>query len=114
MCGEHLSVDNMNRAIEMLEDEMNVDVREFAVAGVEHGSLFAHKWYLGVDSELDADIARPKIDDYLKTLNDDYRVERIEAIKRDFFFIFCPGKHFSRWMKMQGKEGGGKQNSQEF
>ena len=33
LCGEHLSVDNMNKAIEMASDEFNIDIREFTVLG---------------------------------------------------------------------------------
>ena len=48
---------------------------------------------------------RDKIDGYLKILNDDYRVERIEAI-REVFVEILPTKVFADWMKMKGKEGG--------
>ncbi|NTW33953.1 MAG: GH3 auxin-responsive promoter family protein, partial [Bacteroidetes bacterium] len=46
LCGEHLSQDNMNRAIQMLEENLNIEVREFAVAGIKYNSMFAHKWYI--------------------------------------------------------------------
>jgi len=105
LCGEHLSVDNMNRAIKMLCDELNIEIREFTVAGIKHGTLFAHQWYLGTDDPLDPQLARDKIDDYLKILNDDYRVERVAAI-RDVFVEVLPSSAFSQWMKVHGKEGG--------
>lgn len=105
ICGEHLSIDNMTRAVEMLENEMNVEIREFTVAGIEHDSLFAHQWYLGCDDSIDPEIAKSKLDGYLKVLNDDYRVERIEAI-RDVFVEVLPSKVFADWMKKKGKEGG--------
>ncbi len=85
LCGEHLSQDNMNRAIEMLQDEFNIEVREFTVAGISHGSLFAHRWYLGTDDNIDPDLAIQKIDEYLMQLNDDYMVERTEAIRELFY-----------------------------
>ncbi|MFN8134266.1 MAG: GH3 auxin-responsive promoter family protein [Bacteroidales bacterium] len=48
LCGEHISRENLNHAVEMLSKKLNVTVREFAVAGVKHEkSMFAHKWYLG-------------------------------------------------------------------
>ncbi|MEM6831460.1 MAG: GH3 auxin-responsive promoter family protein, partial [Bacteroidota bacterium] len=47
LCGEHLSSDNMNKAVELVEDELNIDIREFTLIGEPHGSLFAHHWYLG-------------------------------------------------------------------
>lgn len=105
ICGEHLSIDNMSRAIQMLENELNVEIREFTVSGIEYDSLFAHQWYLGSDDEIDPEVARNKIDEYLKILNDDYRVERIEAI-RDVFVDILPSSVFSDWMKIKGKEGG--------
>ncbi len=103
-CGEHLSLDNMNRAIEMLERDLDVEIREFTVSGIRHNSLFAHKWYLGCDQIIDPDIAKNKIDEYLKTLNDDYRVERIEAIKDVFVEVF-PLEVFYNWLRKMGKEG---------
>lgn len=105
ICGEHLSLDNLSRAIEMLENELNVEIREYTVAGIKYDSLFAHQWYLGTDSPLDPTDARNKIDGYLKILNDDYRVERIEAV-REVFVEVLPNKIFSDWMKIRGKEGG--------
>ncbi len=105
ICGEHLSIDNMTRAVEMLENEINVEICEFTVAGIEHDSLFAHQWYLGCDDSIDPEIAKSKLDGYLKVLNDDYRVERIEAI-REVFVEVLPAKVFADWMKKKGKEGG--------
>jgi len=105
LCGEHLSVENMNRAVEMFENEFNVGIREFTVAGVPHGSMFAHQWWIGTDGHVDEDIAAQKIDEYLKVLNDDYRVERLEAIKQ--VSVRClPVSVFYDYMKSQGKEGG--------
>ncbi|NVO01452.1 MAG: GH3 auxin-responsive promoter family protein [Bacteroidetes bacterium] len=105
LCGEHLSQENMNRAIEMLESEFDLEIREFTVAGIKHESMFAHKWYLGIDSHFDSELAKNKIDEYLKILNDDYRVERIAAIKEVKVEIL-PTKIFYDWMKEKGKEGG--------
>ena len=45
LCGEHLSVDNMNQAIERVSEEFNIAIREFTVAGIPEGSLFSHHWY---------------------------------------------------------------------
>jgi hypothetical protein len=103
--GEHMSIENMSRAIEMLENELNVEIREFTVAGIEYETMFAHQWYLGCDDDLNPETAQNKLDGYLKVLNDDYRVERIEAI-RDVFVQVLPSKIFSDWMKLKGKEGG--------
>jgi hypothetical protein len=105
ICGEHLSQENMNQAIKMLQDEMNVEINEFTVAGIRHDSMFAHKWFLGTNDEIDPQIARDKIDGFLNVLNDDYRVERIAAIK-DVQVVILPVKVFYEYMKEHGKEGG--------
>lgn len=105
ICGEHLSQENMNQAVKLLSNEMNIDIREFTVAGVQHDSMFAHRWYLGTDDKIDPEVAKAKIDEHLKVLNDDYRVERIAAIK-DIFVDVLPSEVFANWMKIHGKEGG--------
>lgn len=108
LCGEHLSQENMNRAIQMLEEQHNISVPEFTVAGIKHESMFAHKWYLGVPGDIsdkDPDLIKQQIDQNLKDLNDDYRVERIAAI-RDVKVEVLPLELFYRFLKLLGKEGG--------
>ena len=104
ICGEHLSGENINRAIEMLQEEFNLDIREFTVAGIRHGSMFAHHWFLGTNDTIDPQTALRKIDSYLNKLNDDYMVERTEAIK-ELFISIIPMNVFNDYMKKIGKEG---------
>lgn len=104
LCGEHLSQENMNMAIKMMEDQLNLEIREFAVTGIRHQTMFAHKWYIGTDQQVDPEIVRKHIDDNLKILNDDYRVERIAAIK-DVIVEIIPSEVFYNWMRKKGKEG---------
>lgn len=105
LCGEHLSVDNMNRAIEMVSNDMNISIKEFTVAGVPYESLFAHKWYLGTDDKVDANQLKEAIDNKLKELNDDYKVERSAALKEVFVKVL-PTEVFYKWMNLKGKMGG--------
>ncbi|MBN8702961.1 MAG: GH3 auxin-responsive promoter family protein [Bacteroidetes bacterium] len=105
LCGEHLSQDNMNRAIKMVEDELNIVIREFSVAGINYENLFAHKWYIGTDDKVDTSVLKEKIDSNLKALNDDYRVERIAALK-DILIEVLPSAVFYDFMRSKGKEGG--------
>lgn len=106
LCGEHISVDNLVQAIKMLDDEMNLGIREFTVAGIKRaqGSMFEHKWYIGCDRPISNELAAEKIDNFLKTLNDDYRVERLEAIKAVTAEVLPPALFYD-WMREQGKEG---------
>lgn len=105
LCGEHLSVDNMNKAIELVSDELGISVREFTVAGITHDTLFAHHWYVGTDDAVDATDLRDRIDAQLKALNDDYAVERRHAL-REITVTVLPTAAFYDWMKQKGKLGG--------
>ena len=104
--GEHLSQENMTRAIEMLSEETGADIREFTVVGKKHGTMYAHHWYLGTDDKVDPQEAIKKIDGYLCKLNDDYAVERTEAIK-ELFIDVLPTHVFYDFMQQKiGKWGG--------
>jgi len=105
LCGEHLSVDNMNKAIELVSEELNIRVKEFTVAGVPYGSLFAHRWYVGTEDPVDAHLLKERLDEHLKVLNDDYRVERSAALKEIYVHVL-PNEVFYDFMRMKGKEGG--------
>ncbi|WP_149243975.1 GH3 auxin-responsive promoter family protein [Dyadobacter sp. 32] len=106
LCGEHLSVDNMNKAVDLVSDEMGLTVKEFTVCGVEHDSMFAHHWYIGVDeANVDTDLLKAKLDQKLGELNDDYAVERKHALK-DIIITVLPNSAFYKWMESKGKMGG--------
>lgn len=106
MAGEHLSQDNMNRAVELTAEEMGLTIPEFTVAGLRHGERFAHHWYLGSDQPFDKELALRKIDEHLCQLNDDYAVERQEAVN-ELRVDIVPTEHFYRFMRdCLGKWGG--------
>lgn len=104
LCGEHLSVDNMNKAIEMVSDELNIRINEFTVSGIPHDTMFAHKWYIGTEDTQDVEKVRELLDEKLKILNDDYRVERGSALKEVFVEIIHPSV-FLMWMESHNKVG---------
>lgn len=105
LVGEHLSVDNMNNAIEMAAKDFNICIPEFTVAGVPHGSFFAHEWYIATDDEVDPAKLGQAIDSHLKILNDDYDVERKHALKAVTAHVL-PEKIFMNFMNIKGKLGG--------
>ncbi|MDQ3046145.1 MAG: GH3 auxin-responsive promoter family protein [Bacteroidota bacterium] len=104
LCGEHLSVDNMTRAIELASIEFNIEIKEFAVAGVNYETLFAHHWYIGTDDKVDPAALRKLIDEKLKDLNDDYRVERTAALKEVIMDVM-PSHLFIDFLQSKGKVG---------
>lgn len=105
LCGEHLSVDNMNKAIELVSGELNLDIKEFTVAGIPHGTLFAHHWYIGTDQPADPEVVKERLDHHLKALNDDYAVERSAALK-EVIVDLLPSQVFYGWLESKGKSGG--------
>jgi hypothetical protein len=105
LVGEHLSVDNMNKAVKLVSDELNIQIPEYTVAGIPHGLFFAHQWYVACDDQVDAELLRHKIDCKLKELNDDYAVERGSALK-DVFLTILPESRFMEFMHSKGKLGG--------
>jgi hypothetical protein len=105
LVGEHLSVDNMNKAIEMVSDELNISIPEFTVAGVPDGNFFGHHWYIACDEMVDEPDLIRRIDEKLKALNDDYEVERKHAL-RSVSITVKPEKTFMDFMRFKGKIGG--------
>jgi hypothetical protein len=105
LVGEHLSVDNMNRALQLVSQEQNISIPEFTVAGIPHGLFFAHKWWVACNDHADAEKLRVRIDEKLCELNDDYAVERKSALK-DVYLEVLPESKFMDFMRAKGKIGG--------
>lgn len=106
VCGEHLSVDNLNEAVRQVNDELNAQIREFAVAGVPHGSLWAHQWYISTDhANTDKNALVAALDRKLCELNDDYAIERQYALPEIKIDIIDHGV-FYNWLAKRGKLNG--------
>lgn len=105
LVGEHLSVDNMNKAIQLVSEELNISIPEYTVVGEPHGNFFAHHWYVACDDRVNSDELRIKIDNALKEINDDYAVERNSALKEVYLDILSEDC-FMKFMASKGKIGG--------
>lgn len=105
LVGEHMSVDNMNNAIELAAEELNVIIPEFTVAGVPFGNSFAHEWYIATDDKVDPEQFAAILDEKIKGLNDDYEVERNHALKAVTVNVLSE-EVFLNFMKLKGKMGG--------
>lgn len=104
LCGEHLSVDNMNKAIDDVQCRLGIKIKEFTVAGYVHEGRFAHKWYIGCDETCDPDDILKHIDRSLCELNDDYAVERESALPYLFIEVL-PSSAFIDFLAATGKYG---------
>lgn len=105
VCGEHLSVDNMNRGVQEIEEQLGVAIREFTVAPVQQDSFYAHKWYLGVENDLSPTEATKILDRQLRVVNEDYGIER-DAMLRAPIVEVIPLSLFYDWQRQEDKLGG--------
>ncbi|MCU0337702.1 MAG: GH3 auxin-responsive promoter family protein [Sediminibacterium sp.] len=105
LVGEHLSVDNMNKAIQLACEDFNISIPEFTVAGVPFDNFFAHQWYVACDDAIDQEKLCVCIDSHLKVLNDDYAVERKSALKEVRLEVLSE-QTFMEFMTWKGKVGG--------
>jgi GH3 auxin-responsive promoter len=105
LVGEHLSVDNMNKAIQMASEKLNISIPEFTVAGVPYNTFFAHNWYVACNDKVNEAELKETIDNYLKELNDDYAVERKSALK-DVTVKVLNENVFMHFLESKGKIGG--------
>ncbi|HEY8920098.1 MAG TPA: GH3 auxin-responsive promoter family protein [Chitinophaga sp.] len=105
LCGEHMSIDNMNKAIDMVQKKLGITVKEFTIVGFPYQNLFAHRWYIGTDDvNVDSNKVREIIDQTLSEVNDDYAVERTAALK-EIFVEILPNEVFIDYLRCKGKEG---------
>lgn len=106
LCGEHMSIDNMNKAIDNVQKKLGITVKEFTIAGFPYQNLFAHRWYIGIDDTavVDSSKVREIIDQTLCEVNDDYAVERTSALK-EIFVEVLPNDIFIDYLRCKGKEG---------
>jgi hypothetical protein len=105
LVGEHLSVDNMNKAIQLAGEALGISIPEYCVAGEPAGSFFAHHWYVACDGTVDEKLLMQKIDEHLIFLNDDYAVERKSALKEVRLTVLSESTFLS-FMQSKGKVGG--------
>jgi hypothetical protein len=105
VCGEHLSVDNMNTAITQLSDFIGEPINEYTVKGLSKNKSHSHQWYIACDKlGLNEKEIANKLDEYLCQTNDDYATERKHALKEVKVKILTLDIFIS-WMQEQGKFG---------
>ena len=104
LTGEHLSVENMNKAIELVSEEFNISIPEYTVVGFPYENYFAHRWYVATNDVVDTDKLIKRIDQHLRELNDDYATERDSALKEVFLEVLSE-ERFLHFMELKGKLG---------
>jgi hypothetical protein len=102
LCGEHLSLDNINTAIQNVSEREGIEITEF--------SLFPqideqrHSWFIGVNEKLDTEQIINLIDKELRDLNDDYNGVRKVSLQPPILTAL-PVETFYNFMETIGKAG---------
>jgi hypothetical protein len=103
LCGEHLSLDNINQALISLSNEMDVHVDEFTIFADQKEQR--HIWYLGVTKNVDAQKIMNFIDTKLCELNDDYAYVRKYNLQTPIVHFVEPSLFYD-FLASLGKTGG--------
>lgn len=103
LTGEHLSLDNINVAIQRASNELGVDIPEFCLFPDAEKQL--HKWYFGTDKPINGEQVMETVDRILGDLNDDYKAVRKYDNLHKPISITIPMQLFYDFMGEKGKLG---------
>ncbi len=91
----------------LIGDTIKFSIPEFTVCGISHENAYAHRWFIGTDSnDVDTELLKQRLDAHLKILNDDYQTERNAHVLKELFLEVLSTQTFYGWMEKQGKMGG--------
>lgn len=103
MLGEHLSLENMIKAVNYAAKKMGVDVEEFCVSASK--KLDRHHWYIGSNQVIEEQLFGAYLNECLEEINDDYRSVR-KILLRTPKIKALPLQKFYDFMELKGKTGG--------
>lgn len=103
--GSQLSVHKMEVALREMEDRFDIKIPEFTLAAVKIDGEFYHHWYLGTETETDAEVIAKALDEALKEANKNYGVARSKALKGVKVTTVSP-EIFHEWNAINKKKGG--------
>lgn len=106
ICGEHLSVDNMTRGVELTSEELSLAMPEFTVKGLKEGGTYGHHWFIACNNpNANTQDVLHALDKNLRILNDDYAIERDHVLK-EMHVTLLPEQMFIDWLEKHGKLNG--------
>lgn len=102
LCGEHLSLDNINQALLQVAREMKVNISEYTIFADTDKNQ--HCWYIGSSDTFDKEVFCKLIDKKLCELNDDYNYVRKYYLQTPIFEFLQPDT-FYKFLESMGKIG---------
>jgi hypothetical protein len=103
--GEQLSVHQMNQAMQKMQHQFDVEIKEFVVAAVRKDGEYINKWYVGSNRPIDSQPFTTALDEELQATNKNYKVARSKSVKEVEAEVI-PVEHFYRWSEDFKKLGG--------
>lgn len=104
--GEQLSVLKINEAVQTLEEEYNIGMKEFTMGVLrDEKERYYHQWYIGCERKTDASEISRFLDKKLQDNNKAYRVSRTKALS-NVFVEMIPNELFYEWNEHTKKKGG--------
>jgi hypothetical protein len=103
--GSQLSVNKMEVALQEMEEKFDIKIPEFTLAAVKIDGEFYHHWYLGTETEINAEEIAEALDEALKEANKNYSVARSKALKGVKVNTIHPNI-FHEWNAKNKKKGG--------
>jgi len=103
--GSQLSVNKMEVALQEMEEKFDIKIPEFTLAAVKIDGEFYHHWYLGTETEINAEEIAQALDEALKEANKNYSVARSKALKGVKVTTIHPNI-FHEWNAKNKKKGG--------
>ncbi|TNE55434.1 MAG: GH3 auxin-responsive promoter [Bacteroidetes bacterium] len=102
LVGEHLSLDNINQALENVCTKLDTEVNEFCICVNEEKQR--HEWTIGCHEHIQEDLFMEELDKELALLNDDYRSVRKYNLNKPT--LKCVETNlFYKYMEYMGKLG---------
>jgi hypothetical protein len=102
LCGEHLSLDNINQALKEVSSKVKRSFSEYTIHADEANQQ--HCWYIGCDEQLASSAIIAQIDTALQAINDDYAYVRKHSMPMPQLTVL-PTSVFYNYLESIGKLG---------
>jgi hypothetical protein len=102
LCGEHLSLDNINQALKEVSGQQHLSFSEYTIHANEEG--LQHCWYIGCDDLKADENVILELDARLQKINDDYAYVRKHSMPMPSLQLL-PTSVFYAYLESIGKLG---------
>lgn len=103
--GEQLSVHQMNKAMQTMQNQFDLEIKEFVVSAIRKNEEHINKWYIGANKVVDGSEMAAALDRELGDNNKNYKVARSKSLKGVEAEVI-PVEKFYRWSEDFKKLGG--------